>query len=112
MNTKHTLIASVLAAIGASICCVAPLVLLAFGIGGAWISTLTQFEPLRPIFVGLTLVLLTLAWRKLYRAPAACELGKPCADASVQRRQRLIFWSVAAPLMALLVFPWFAPFFY
>jgi mercuric ion transport protein len=33
MNSKQTLIASVLAGIGASLCCVAPLVLLSLGIG-------------------------------------------------------------------------------
>ncbi|MBU6503635.1 MAG: hypothetical protein KGQ35_12325 [Burkholderiales bacterium] len=34
ISVKDSLIAGVLAAIGASVCCVGPLVLLAFGIGG------------------------------------------------------------------------------
>ncbi|MGR5415051.1 mercuric transporter MerT family protein, partial [Vibrio astriarenae] len=33
---KGPLVAGVLAAIGASVCCVGPLVLLALGIGGSW----------------------------------------------------------------------------
>jgi mercuric ion transport protein len=35
LTEKSSLIASVLAAIGASVCCVGPLVLLALGIGGS-----------------------------------------------------------------------------
>lgn len=112
MDTRQTLWASALAAIGASLCCVAPLVLVTLGIGGAWVSTLTRFEPARPVFVVLTLGLLALAWHRLYRAPAACEPGKPCAEGAVQRRQRLIFWLVSVPLLLLLAFPWYAALFY
>lgn len=67
MNTKRTLWASALTAVGASLCCVAPLMLVTLGIGGAWITTLTKLEPLRPVFVVLTSGLLGLAWQKLYR---------------------------------------------
>lgn len=112
MNMKPTLWASALAAIGASLCCVAPLVLVSLGLGGAWLSTLTQLEPYRPIFVALTLGLLGLAWVKLYRQPAVCAPGRACADGAVQRRQRQTFWGVAALLLLLLTFPWYASLFY
>lgn len=112
MDTKPTLWASALAAIGASLCCVAPLVLVSLGLGGAWLATLTQFEPLRPLFIALTLGLLALAWHRLYRRAAVCVPGQVCADAAVLRRQRHIFWGVAVPLLLLLAFPWYAFLFY
>jgi mercuric ion transport protein len=112
MDTKQALWASALAAIGASLCCVAPLVLVTLGLGGAWLSNLTQLEPLRPVFVVLTLGLLALAGRKLYRQPATCQAGKACADGGMQRRQRSIFWGVAALLLLLLAFPSYASLFY
>ncbi|MBS0307555.1 MAG: mercury transporter MerT, partial [Proteobacteria bacterium] len=37
LNAKRSLVVGVLAAIGASVCCVGPLVLLLLGIGGAWV---------------------------------------------------------------------------
>jgi mercuric ion transport protein len=111
MNTKPALWASVLAAIGASLCCVAPLVLVTLGIGGAWVATLTRFEPARPFFVALALGLLALAGHSLYR-PTACEAGKACAGSAVRRRQRLIFWLAAVPVLLLLAFPWYAALFY
>ena len=112
MNPKQTLMAAVLAGIGASLCCVAPLVLLSLGIGGAWVATLTVFEPLRPIFLGLAALFISLSFRKLYLTNPACETEKPCADEDVIRKQRLIFWGVIIPLIGLLAFPWIAPFFY
>lgn len=112
MDTKQTLWASAVAATGASLCCVAPLVLVTAGIGGAWISMLTQLEPLRPAFMGAALLLLGLAWHRLYRQPAVCEPGQLCADPAVQKRQRIIFWLAAIPLLLLLSFPWYASLFY
>lgn len=112
MNTKQTMITSVLAGIGASLCCVAPLVLLSLGIGGTWVATLTAFEPVRPVFIGLTLLFIGLTFRKLYLTTQICEPGKPCADDEVIRKQRFIFWGVTIPLLGLLSFPWFAPLFY
>jgi mercuric ion transport protein len=112
LNAKGPLVAGILAAIGASICCVAPLVLLALGIGGAWIANLTAFEPYRPLFIGLTLLFLGLAFRKLYLVPQVCAPGMPCADPQTTQRQRLLFWSVTGLLLGLLAVPWFAPLFY
>jgi len=111
-NGRGTLIAGVLAAVGASICCVGPLVLLALGISGAWISTLTALEPYRPIFIGLTLLFLGLSFRKLYLVPQACAPDTPCADPRTVKHQRLIFWAVTGLLLVLLLVPWAAPLFY
>lgn len=112
MNAKQSLLASALAAIGASACCVLPLVLLMLGIGGAWVAQLTKLEPYRPLFVLVTLIFLVLAWRKLYRTPQVCAADQPCADDRIIARQRTLFWLSVLPLSALLVFPWFAPYFY
>ncbi len=112
MNPRQSLWAGSVAAIGASLCCVGPLVLLSLGISGAWIANLTRLEPWRPLFIAATLALLYWAWRGLYRRPTACADDRPCADAAVQRRQRRIFWLVSVTLLLLLAFPWFAPLFY
>jgi mercuric ion transport protein len=85
MNSKQTLIASVLAGIGANLCCVAPLVLISLGIGGAWMATLTAFEPVRPVFLGLAFLFIGLTLHKLYLTTPTCEPGKPCADDEVIR---------------------------
>ena len=106
------LVGSILAAIGASICCVGPLVLLALGVSGAWIGSLTALEPYRPIFIGLTLLFLGLAFYRLYLARPVCTPGSACANPRMLKRQRLTFWMVAVLVLGLIAVPWFAPLFY
>lgn len=106
---RKTLAAGALAAIGASLCCVAPLVLLGLGISGAWIGTLTALEPARPVFVVATLAFLGLAFRKLYLVPRSCAVGAPCAEQRVLGRQKLAFWMVGLSALGLLAVPELAP---
>lgn len=112
LNVKGSLVAGALAAIGASICCVGPLALLLMGIGGAWIANLAALEPMRPFFIGATLLFVALAFRRLYLVPQVCEPGTACADPRIVRRQRLMFWMVVVALAGLLAVPWMAPLFY
>lgn len=106
----RSLLAGIAAAIAASVCCVGPLVLLALGVSGAWIAQLTALEPIRPVFIGVTLLLLSLAFYKLYIEPRACAPTKACAAPASLRRQRAIFWFVTLFVAALLAFPWYAQF--
>jgi len=106
------LVAGILAAIGASVCCVGPLALLALGVSGAWISSLTALEPYRPIFIGLTLLFLAGAFHRLYLARRVCMPGSACANPRTLKRQRLAFWIAAVLALGLIAVPWFAPLFY
>jgi len=111
-GARESMVGGVLAAIGASLCCVVPLVLLALGIGGAWIANLTALEPYRPVFIGLTVLFVALAYRRLYVTAPGCAPGEACAVPATLDRQRNVFWVVVALLAALLAFPWLAPLFY
>jgi len=106
------LIAGILAALGASACCVGPLVLLALGISGAWIGSLTALEPYRPVFMGLTLLFLAAAFHRLYLARQVCTPGSACIDPRALKRQRVLFWIVAILALGLISAPWFVPLFY
>jgi mercuric ion transport protein len=112
LKVKGSLVAGVLAGLGASVCCVGPLVLLGLGISGAWIGQPGALEPVRPIFTGATLLFLGLAFRQLYLVPQVCEPGTACADPTTLQRQRAIFWLVSAALLGLLAVPWLALYFY
>src|SRR5258708_18348192 len=109
---KGILMAGILSAIGASICCVGPLVLLALGVSGAWIGSLTALEPYRPIFIGLTMLFLGFAFYRLYLVRPACSPESACANPRTLKRQRLGFWIVTVLVLSLIAVPWFAPLFY
>ncbi len=101
-----------LAALLASGCCVAPLLLALAGVSGAWIGQLRRIEPYSPWLLGLSAVALAVAGWRLFRnrADAACDV-----DAAACRRAnagaRRWFWVVVVlaliPLAAPLVAPWF-----
>ena len=101
---------AVLAAITASVCCVGPLLLLGLGVSGAWVSTLTVLEPIRPLFSVLALGFLGFAFYRVYRRPAAqaCADGSECARAGSQR-SKVTLWGVTVAVLGLLAFPYAAP---
>ena len=47
-------VGGILGAIGASSCCIIPLILFSLGISGAWIGNLTALAPYKPFFVAGT----------------------------------------------------------
>jgi mercuric ion transport protein len=112
--SKATLAGGLIAAILASVCCLGPFVLVMVGVSGAWISNLTLLEPYRPVFIGVALVFMGLAWRRIYRAPAAaeCEPGTLCALPQTNRIYRVMFWVVSLVVLVALGFPYLAPLFY
>ena len=109
---RGALLAGGLAAILASTCCLGPLILLALGFSGAWIGNLTVLEPYRPLFIGIALVALFFAWRRVYRPITACKPGEVCAIPQVRVTYRLLFWVVSLLILIALTFPYIAPLFY
>ncbi len=111
-NGRGALAAGGLAAILASTCCLGPLVLIALGFSGAWIGNLTVLEPYRPIFIGVALVALFFAYRRIFRPATVCNPRAVCAIPRVRSTYKILFWLVAALLVAALAFPYIAPLFY
>ncbi len=110
-SPSGSLIAGVFAGVTASACCLGPLVLLMLGISGSWISNLTALEPYRPVFIGVALVFLGLAFRRLYLVPQSCTGDAPCAAPDNLRKQRIIFWLVTGVVTLMVAFPWYGSLF-
>lgn len=111
-NAKMALVGGVLAGIGASACCVGPLLLLSLGIGGAWVAHLTALEPYRPIFIVLTVLFLGLAFRKLFLVPQSCAVDNDCIADRTRNVQRILFWILVPVTLGLVASPWILPIFY
>jgi mercuric ion transport protein len=100
-QTRLPILGGVLAAVGASLCCTGPLLLLLLGVSGSWIGQLTQLEPYRPLFILAVLVLFAFAGWRLYRPIDDCEAGTACGIPRVRRRRQIMFW--ISLVMALLL---------
>jgi mercuric ion transport protein len=102
---------ALLAAIGASVCCVVPLVLVLLGISGAWIAHLTAFDPWRPWFIAATLLCLGMAFWVLYGPSSQCRTEGACVESATLRRRRFWLWIASAVIMLLLLLPYVVPWF-
>lgn len=109
---RGPLAAGGVAAILASACCLGPLVLLSLGFSGAWIANLAALEPYRPLFIGLAVLALVFAGRRIFRPAENCKPGEVCAIPQVRSTYKLIFWLIAALVTLGLVFPYIAHWFY
>src|SRR5437588_10544576 len=87
-SPRWALLASVAGALGASLCCAVPLLLVSLGIGGSWLASLTGLDPYRPSFVVLTIRPLATAGWRLYGPPSPCEDGRIRPNPEDLRRRR------------------------
>ena len=103
-----------LAAFLASICCIGPVVFAALGVGvgatGFLANTagvLKALLPYRPLFIGLTAVLLGVSFYVAYRRPmvggASCQA---CVSALGVRPNRWLLWIIAGLAVALVLAPY------
>lgn len=109
---RGPLAAGGLAALLASACCLGPLVLITLGVSGAWIGNLAALEPYRPLFVGVALVALFFAWRRIFRPVEQCQPGEVCTVPRVRVAYKAIFWMVSVLVLIALAFPYVLPLFY
>lgn len=104
----------IVAAIGASLCCMTPLLALLAGASGA-VSSLSWLEPARPYLIGLAIAALAFAW---YRSSGnkegtACGPDGACVvkkKSFLATRTFLIIITIAA--IAVITFPYYAAVFY
>lgn len=71
--------AGVLTAIGASLCCITPLLAVISGASSATVS-FSWMEPFRPYLIGVTLAVLAFAWYQKVKPKTAKEIACACEE--------------------------------
>jgi mercuric ion transport protein len=110
---RKALVASVggvAAALLGSLCCVGPLVFVTLGVGAGLAST---FEPLRPVFGALMVVMLGVGFytaygRRSVRSVASAEesvTSEACAAPRSRTREKVLVWTATALALTLWTFP-------
>jgi copper chaperone CopZ len=99
--------ASVAAAIGASLCCILPILAAMTGAGA--IATGVAFEKWRPYLLGITGLLLASGFLLAYRdQKKACAAGSLCATKPMSRGNHIALGILAAGVAALAAFPYYS----
>lgn len=101
------LIGAITAAVGASICCLGPLILVGLGFSGTWIGSLSAFDRYRPLFMLITFGFLLFAFYKVYSKPKndCCETDSYCANPKADKINKIALWSVTVLVVGMLVSP-------
>ncbi|WP_447975614.1 mercuric transporter MerT family protein [Nitrospira sp. Kam-Ns4a] len=107
-------IGSLVTAFLASVCCIGSVVFAALGVGvgatGFLASTagfLKALVPYRPLFMGLTAVLLGVSLYLAYRKPrAVCVPEAVCVPCAASRVNRTVLWLMAILAVVLILAPY------
>ena len=105
-------VGAIAAAFLASLCCVGPLLFVTLGVGAGLAST---FEPLRPLFTLLTVVLLALGFYVVYGSrvarratannPPSCAPDGSCVVPRDRTRDKVLLWTATVVAVVFLTFP-------
>lgn len=101
-------VASVVAAMAASVCCIGPVVAAVLGAGALGAAS-TRFEPYRPWFLGLTMILLGVGFVLAYRREPKCA-DHSCAPPS-RRTAKIVLWISVVLVGLLAAFPYYMKWF-
>lgn len=98
------------AAVLASACCLGPLLLVSLGLSGAWMGQLQVLEPFRPYTIGIALVALFFAYRRIFQPQAACAPGDICSVPKNRKAYKTVFWCVAVLVLVAIAYPYVVPY--
>jgi mercuric ion transport protein len=96
-----------LAALGASACCVLPLALGAAGIGGAWLSALVALAPYRTLFRIIAILFIGAGFWLVYARRSTQGAG--CANVNPQHLTKIVLWLGLVVLVVALSADWWVP---
>lgn len=112
-KSNSLVITSLLTAIGASLCCITPVLALLAGSSGV-AATFSWLEPFRPWLIGFTVLVLSFAWYQKLKTRTVEEIDCTCEDDKkppfMQTKKFLGVVTVFAAVM--LAFPYYADAFY
>lgn len=104
MKERSINIGSASAAFLASLCCIGPIILAGLGLGGA--GLVAGLEAYRPYMMGLTFVLLGVAFFLTYRKrEEVCEDGT-CKVRRGSKGSQITLWTVTVLALLFLAFPY------
>jgi len=110
-KTRNWAGAGILAALAASVCCITPVLAFVAGIGGI-ASSLSWLEPLRPVFIAITVLVLGVAWYEQLKPKKEIDCDCETDEKPSFWHSKIFLGLVTALAVLLLAFPYYASVFY
>ena len=103
----------VIGALLASSCCVLPLLLVMLGVGGSWISNLSELSVFQPYFIGFASLCLGAGFWQVYVKPRqSCEAESYCATPASDILIKSALWGATLLVAINATINFWAPYFY
>ena len=100
----------ILAALGATSCCVLPLALTVLGVSGAWMSNLRALSPYQPYFLALSVLAIGYGFYQVYWKPRKlCAEGKACGRPIGSNIVKIGLWTGTVIVLATATFSFWFP---
>ena len=96
---------AVLTALGASLCCIGPILALVFGVGAFGAATI--FASARPYLMVAAVLALAFGFYRIYFRREACAHGEECATKPASRAMRLSLWIAAVAVLVFALSPYY-----
>lgn len=101
-----TIVGALVAAVGASVCCIGPVVLTALG-AGTLSAAAIKFEAYRPAFLTVTVAFLGAGFYTTYRRSAAQSCADGTCQPSSRRVTKVVLWLATVLVILLVTFPYY-----
>jgi len=101
----------ILTAITASLCCITPILALIAGTSGI-ASTFSWMEPFRPYLIGLTIMILGLAWYQKLKPVKEIDCERDTNEKQKFMQSKSFLGIVTAFAIVMLAFPYYSEIFY
>jgi len=96
---------AVLTAIGASLCCIGPILTLLFGVGAFGAATI--FASARPYLLVAAVLALAFGFYQLYLRREDCAPGEACPTTPTSRVARLTLWTASVAVLIFALTPYY-----
>lgn len=96
---------AVLAAVAASLCCILPVLAIAFGLGAFGVATV--FESLRPYLLVVVGFALAFSFYRLYFRREKCGEGQACSTKPIGRFNQILLWVATFAVVGIAAFPYY-----
>ncbi|MFA3781501.1 mercuric transport protein MerTP [Melioribacteraceae bacterium 4301-Me] len=112
MKDKLLSSGGIITALLASLCCITPVLAVVGGLSGI-ASTFSFLEPLRPYFIGLTVIVLGYAFYNAYRPKKETDIDCACEDKTSDKKISFInskkfLWIITVVSALLITFPYYS----
>ena len=97
---------AVFAAVAASLCCILPVLAIAFGLGAFGLASV--FESLRRYMLAVVVAGLAFSFYRVYFRREACGEGQACSTKAIGEFNQILLWVVTVAVIGIAAFPYYS----